>query len=808
MKIFIVSLFVLMGFQLVAQNFNVDDQPMRLPLTAQEQSELSSLPELKLPEAYKNKSLPVEVDNSTLPYHCGLFEQSGNECGQATSVANAFTYEIDRLRDVAADVPENRYPTHFAWNWENGGYGWYGASYYHTLKLLKTVGTPNVQTYGGEYDTGGSSRFMTGYDNYYAGMHNRIGGAAAIKCDTEEGILTVKNWLNDHLDGSETGGVGFFYSQYQSISHTLPAGSPHEGENAIISWDASPNHAMCIIGYNDSVRYDYNGDGQFTNDIDITGDDIVDVRDWEIGAFKMVNNYSTPYYAWMMYRTLAMESDDGGIWNHTVNIMYALRDYSPVLTYKVNLYYSNRGRLKILTGFSTDLDATSPDYYLSFPIFDYQGGELPMQGQFGDAYKYIEFGLDVTPMLNLINPGTPIKLFFMVLENDNWGLGSGRIVNFSVMDYSSGNPVEAISEQTDVSIANNGVTSVALIHVPEFDKPEITPEALPDPVLNQAYSQQLSSVGGTPPYRYEFNIDYKETENTEEAPDVNTPVLDTYVQLPFEFEFYGVKYHGININANGYIDFSNEPYALPYNDNSTNQLTVSFLHRKCIAAFMSSVSCSTFYSEGTDYCLINWTGTDINTTLKLESSGTITVYYNDCKGLNGTVWISGVSNGNLENYTLSPLSGLPGNVPVTAYSFHASLIPQELQLAENGLLSGLVTDEALNSTISVKVTDSRGLTDVKNYQLFSAIPLESFNDNAVIVISPNPAGEFISVYLPGHPDQAGRAEIFNLSGAVVCEKLIYTISDNTIEITDMPPGQYKLKISCVRKVFIKKFIKL
>ncbi|HOY38972.1 MAG TPA: T9SS type A sorting domain-containing protein [Bacteroidales bacterium] len=808
MKVFIVSLFLLIGSQLVAQNFTIDEQPMSRPLSAREQSELSTLPELKLPESYKNKSLPVEVDNSTLPYHCGLFEQSGYECGQAASVANAFTYEIDRLRGLDATLTENKYPTYFAWNWENGGYGWYGASYYHTLKLLKTVGIPNVSTYGGAYDSGGSSRFMTGYGNYYAGMHNRISGAAAIKCDTEDGILTVKNWLNDHLDGSETGGIGFFYSQYQGATHYLPDESPHAFENVIISWGDSPDHAMSIIGYNDSVRYDYNGDGQYTNDIDITGDDIVDVCDWEIGAFKMVNNYDVPYYAWMMYRTLAMESDNGGVWNHTVNVMYAMSEYSPVLTYKVNLYYSNRGRIKILTGFSTDLDATSPDYYLSFPIFDYQGGELPMQGSIGDEYKYMEFGLDVTPMLNLINSGTPVKFFFMVIENDNWGWGNGRIISFSVMDYSAGEPIEVVSSQSDVSITNNNLTTVSLVHTPVFEKPQIAPDVLPEPVLNQNYSQQLESAGGTPPYRWEFNIDYHETEIVETAPNATTPIIDTYIELPFEFDFYGSTYQGFYLSSNGYIGFSNDTYDLPYNDNSTNKLTVSFMHRKCIAAFMSSVNCSTFYSEGTDYCLINWTGTDINTTLKLEANGTITVYYNDCKGLNGTVWISGVSNGNLENYTLSPLSGLPGDVPVTAYSFHASMIPQELQLTESGLLSGTVTTEELNSNLCIKVTDSRGLTDMNNYQLFSAIPSESYNNSAVIVISPNPAGDVINAYIPGQPDQAAQAEIFNISGSKVCEKSIHTITDNTIEITDLQPGQYTLKFSCGEKVFIKKFIKL
>ena len=48
---------------------------------------------------------------------------------------------------------------------------------------------------------------------------------------------------------------------------------------------------MTIVGYDDAVKLDFNGDGQFTNDIDINGDFIVDMNDWEIGALIVVNSW-------------------------------------------------------------------------------------------------------------------------------------------------------------------------------------------------------------------------------------------------------------------------------------------------------------------------------------------------------------------------------------------------------------------------------------------------------------------------------------------------------------------------------------
>jgi hypothetical protein len=67
-----------------------------------------------------------------------------------------------------------------------------------------------MQTYGGTHAYGGPKRWMTGYDNYYIAMQNRLFKAYAINCSTEEGILTLKHWLKDHLDGSPDGGFGIF----------------------------------------------------------------------------------------------------------------------------------------------------------------------------------------------------------------------------------------------------------------------------------------------------------------------------------------------------------------------------------------------------------------------------------------------------------------------------------------------------------------------------------------------------------------------------------------------------------------------
>ncbi len=81
MKI-IFSLFVLILFSsfIIAQEGVIAPEAFELKaLSIEEQEELMKLPELKLPAAYKGKSLPAMVDNSTQPYMREVFQQHMNE---------------------------------------------------------------------------------------------------------------------------------------------------------------------------------------------------------------------------------------------------------------------------------------------------------------------------------------------------------------------------------------------------------------------------------------------------------------------------------------------------------------------------------------------------------------------------------------------------------------------------------------------------------------------------------------------------------------------------------------------------------
>ena len=118
-----------------------------------------------------------------------------------------------------------------------------------------------------------AQRWMSGYTQYYNGMHNRITNAYQIQVGTPEGLLIIKHWLYQPPGRILSWGMAQFYAQHMSASQTLPAGTPEAGKYVLTTFGGSPNHAMTIVGYNDSIRWDYNNDGQYTNNIDINGDD-------------------------------------------------------------------------------------------------------------------------------------------------------------------------------------------------------------------------------------------------------------------------------------------------------------------------------------------------------------------------------------------------------------------------------------------------------------------------------------------------------------------------------------------------------
>jgi hypothetical protein len=809
------SCLFLIGFAQNHQQELVDGLPV---LTFEDELMLMSLPVKTIPANYATRSLPPVIDNSQLIFMRPVFQQDHYSCGQASLIGYNFTYEMARERGVSGNNPDHQYPTHFAWNFMNGGNGYYGVSYLHSAQILKFSGTPNVSTYGG-MATGGFNRWMTGYPNYLGAMENRIKSISQIHVGNEEGLQTLKYWLYDHLENAEHGGIASFYAQHLSVNQTLPPGTPEEGKYVITSFGGSPNHAMTIVGYNDEICWDYNNDGQYTNDIDINNDGIVNMKDWEIGGFKMVQSYGgvpnwgNQGYAYMMYKTVADKLGQGGIWNHCVHVLDVKETYEPQLAAKIAIKHNRRVAVKVIAGFSNDINATSPDFIFDSPIFDYQGGVNYMQGGSSEADKTIEFGFDLSPLLSDINIGQPVRFFLQVAENDPWQAGEGEIISFSIVDYTNGIE-EIISPQSNVAIIDNDTTTVSLTHTLNFDRVEIETETLPDAMENQPYSFQLTANGGAEPYFWDFDKTYIETTSTEDFIEINETQLYpsnnssgiATKELEFDFPFYDSVYSSVTLHVDGYLMFDEQLYPFPY----FNDDNVLFKSSRNISPFMNKYQqVYTGYGGGIWYegdessATFRWktkitddVNSDFNYSVTLFPDGAIKFNYGVMNGYGNLKWISGVSDDDFTNYTYTSHSNdriIPENYQVNLATYH---YPEELHISPEGLLYGTPSQPYQDNPVRLKVTDNNYVSSVKEF-LFSTEQV-----TLLVYDSVSSGGDDIVEYgetasLSFKFVNEGEEDITSASLHITSDSEYVTVLDNTAYIGNIAAGDSVTITNCV-----------
>lgn len=413
---------------------------------------------------------PAYVNNAANMYFPPIFSQEGGSCGSASRIGYMFTYELNAYRGTDASKIENQYPTHFVWLLTNGNSG--------KDQFVQYVGVPSAKTYGGRMnsalfgyreETDKDFGWMTGYDKWFEAMHNRMYQPAHIpnNLGTEEGREQMKNWLWNHNGDTDfkAGGIAGIGVAAAIIQNGIPNTPANQaagvvGMNYVKYWGSTVNHALTLVGYDDRIEFDLDGNGKAgEKDKDEVGAWII-ANSWGLwsnnGLIYCPYAYAFPAHAEADSKGVRRQS--GGFWEP--EIYHVRKDYRPFRTIKVEMDYSRRSELLLQVGISANLNATRPDAIIDLHHFrwagDGRGGdtgtgkddqkelpEIPMLGRWADGKLHtepMEFGYDLTDLSAGFDRSRPLKYFFIINSKTKSGIasrakGSGHLYNASILDY-------------------------------------------------------------------------------------------------------------------------------------------------------------------------------------------------------------------------------------------------------------------------------------------------------------------------------------------------------------------------------------
>ena len=191
--------------------------------------------------------------------------------------------------------PKNRFlGSVFTWNFFNGGDG-SGSEAYQGWEIFRTVGVPSEAVYGG-WRSPAPASWPSDFPIWLDALRHRAAAWTFTRVHDADSLAEVKGWLFNHnRKGDVRGGVCVVDGAVLNVRpEHIPAGAYEAGKAVWANWpktDAKGGHIMTLVGYDDNVVFDRNGDGRITTDVDINHDGKVDLADSERGAFIVVNSW-------------------------------------------------------------------------------------------------------------------------------------------------------------------------------------------------------------------------------------------------------------------------------------------------------------------------------------------------------------------------------------------------------------------------------------------------------------------------------------------------------------------------------------
>ena len=751
----------------------------------QESFEGSNFPLFPVPGEVLLKSsvkLPAKINLAKSKYFPDIFEQYGWSCNQSSSIGYLFTYELNRLRNADGGLPENRYSPFYVWNFLNGTKSGTGVSYFDSWEIIKAGGAPNEVDYSNNPDL---KFWMSGYDRYYRAMQNRVLKNWSMPVGTAGDLQLLKRYLFDHFDGSKFGGMANFQIASGGMNlGKLPKNSYDEGAAYVSTFGTYVGHALTIVGYNDSIRLDRNDDGQYTNNIDINGDHMVDLKDFEKGALIVANTWGKGWgdngFAYVPYHLLGLYGCEGGLWNKSIHIIEAAKTVDPILTLRAAISHSCKGSIRIMAGVSNNPDATEPEHILEFPMFNYQGAQVPFYRTQRPDTTLFELGLDLSPLVDFIDTDKPVRIFLIVDEKDSWNNYDGIVRSFVV--YNQFNTRDStICIQSMVPVVNNSRTLLSVVRQVRFNRIRIKEVPLLFAKAGEFVSVQMDVTGAVSPYSWELVPDYQIGFSKATLPDwggkqlyngqFGNPV--NRIDLPFKFRFFGNEYDHFSVTEDGDLLFDQEEYAYPY----AIDPKLVFRTKKKVTGFGYDLD---YYMPGN---MITWFGNDtivaitwkaivpstgggepVTMVCELHPDGRIRYYYDKPLVLfpPGTPTNIGVSNGDSQLFRNILAFNPDQTTGVNCLSISPYLYPMETRFDETGWL--FCKPDHPNTLYEVKVR----VVDKNNRSSYSSVRISTQDMTSARLLSesfPNPFTNETHFHVVVPEKSQVVIEIFDLRGS-------------------------------------------
>lgn len=386
-------------------------------------------------------TLPPYVDNSTLP----SFPPIGDQGQEGSCVAFGSTY-YHATHEVGLTNGYNNKTSNanilspkWTYNMIDRG-GDFGAFPPDAYVLLSQNGAAlNVKF---PYVVGDVRSWDLNTQDWIDAMSNRTTGPTYVAGigGASQNLTQIKQLLNNgHILTFAT----FVESwQYATIPQNPQPGADNRftGQH-VATWMNGQygGHFMTIVGYNDNIWVDINGNGQ--------------IDPGEMGAFLVANSWGSNWgnhgFIWVAYDAfLSTSAVSNGpsqgrvplaaaLNNYVVNVSGKAQNYKPIVVAEFGLTSAARSQISVAGGISTP-SVTTPTQTFKSGAINFQGGAYGFDGSTNATTAV--FALDLT---DLINPTVTASDRFYLTVQDNAAGNPTIVQSYSLIDYSQGVTINA-----------------------------------------------------------------------------------------------------------------------------------------------------------------------------------------------------------------------------------------------------------------------------------------------------------------------------------------------------------------------------